>query len=284
MKTIAVLTDLSEKSAHAAKYALHLARKMRVNVKFYHLQLVPAIFHAQPVLSGEDYPEELMIDSKLAAFSEILEADLMKRVFPGSFMPQTSVYTGSTDMVDVMTEIINDTKIALIVMAPLETDDLASFIMSDACCRIIDWTTVPVLVVPQNTPLRNIEKMAFATTLDAGDILSIAELGSLMDGFHAELMVAHLNNNPADNDTKAAEKEINRKLYTDLHCGGVYFRSVPDIKHQKDWEWLKANKRADLLAVAKQPKEQMMSFFKRGQSSHVTHHITIPVMVLPKRP
>jgi nucleotide-binding universal stress UspA family protein len=284
MKTIAVLTDFSEKSAHAAKYASHIARKMKVNVKLYHMQLAPAMLHARPVLSGDDYPEELMIDARLAAFSETLEADLMKRVFPGSFMPQMSVYTGSTDMVDVMTEIINDTEIVMIVMAPLETDDLASFMISDACCKIIDWTTVPVLVVPTNTPIRNIEKMAFATTLDAGDILSIAELGNLMNGFHAELMVAHLNNNPADNDTKAAEKEINHKLYTDLNCGGVYFRSVPDIKHQKDWEWLKANKRADLLAVAKRPKEQMASFFKRGQSSHITHHITIPVMVLPKRP
>lgn len=284
MKTIAILTDFSEKSAHAAKYALHIARKMKANVKFYHLQLVPAIFHAQPVLSGDDYHEELMIDSKLAAFSETLEADLMKRGFPGSFMPQISTYTDGTDMVDVMTEIINNTEIAMIVMAPLETDDLASFMLSDACGRIIDWTAVPVMVVPPNTPIRNIEKMAFATTLDAGDMLSVAELGSLMNGFHAELMVAHLNNNPADNNTKAAENELNHKLYDELNCGGVYFRSVPDIKHQKDWEWLKANKRADLLAVAKRPKEQMTSFFKRGQSSHVTHHITIPVMVLPKRP
>jgi len=284
MKTIAVLTDFSEKSAHAAKYALHIVRKMRVNAKFYHLQLVPATLHARPVLSGDDYPEELMIDTRLAAFSETLEADLMKRVFPGSFMPQISTYTDGTDMVDVMTAIINNTEIAMIVTAPLETDDLASFMLSDACSRIIDWTAVPVMVVPPNTPIRNIEKMAFATTLDAGDLLSVAELGSMMNGFHAELMVAHLNNNPADNNTKAAENELNHKLYDELNCGGVYFRSVPDIKLQKDWEWLKANKRADLLAVAKRSKEQMTSFFKRGQSSHITHHITIPVMVLPKRP
>jgi len=284
MKSIAVLTDFSEQSGHAAKYALHIAKKMKVNVRFYHLQLTPAALYAQPVLSGQEYPEEPAIDSRITEFSEALASDLIKRGSPGSFMPQISFYTDSADMVDVMTEIINNSETAMIVIAPLETDDLASFMISDAYSRIIDWTTVPVLVVPEHAPLRNIEKMAFTTTLDAGDILSIAELGNLMDGFHAELMVAHLDSNPADNNIKAAEKELNRKLYTDLNCGGVYFRSVPDIKHQKDWEWLKANKRTDLLAIAKRPKEQMTSFFKRGQSSHITHHITIPVMVLPKRP
>ncbi|QEC79566.1 adenine nucleotide alpha hydrolase family protein [Mucilaginibacter ginsenosidivorax] len=284
MKSIAVLTDFSEKSGHAAKYALHIAKKMKVNVRLYHLQLTPSALYAQPVLSGQGYPEEPVIDTRLTEFSEALASDLIKRVFPGSFMPRISFYAGSADMVDVMTEIINNSETAMIVTAPLESDDLASFMTSDACSRIIDWTTVPVLVVPEHAPIRYIEKMAFATTLDAGDILSIAELGNLMDGFHAELMVAHLDINPANDNIKAAEKELNRKLYTDLNCGGVYFRSVPDIKSQKDWEWLKANKRTDLLAVAKRPKEQMTSFFKRGQGSHITHHITIPVMVLPKRP
>ena len=284
MKTIAILTDFSERSAHAAKYALHIAKKMKVDVRFYQLQLTPATLQKQPVLNGDDYTEELITDNRLAAFSEILEADLLKRGFPGSFIPQISTHAGSADMVDVMTEIINDTDIAMIVMAPLETDDLASFMLSDACSRIIDWTTVPVMVVPPGTPIRNIEKMAFATTLDADNMLSIAELGNLMDGFHAELMVAHLNNNPDDGGIKAAENELNHKLYRELSCGGVYFRSVPDTKLQKDWEWLKANKRTDLLAIAKRHKEQMASFFKRGQSIHITHHITIPVMVLHKRP
>jgi nucleotide-binding universal stress UspA family protein len=284
MKMIAILTDFSERSAHAAKYALHIAKKMKVNVRFYQLQLTPTALQKQPVLNGDDYAEESISDNRLAAFSETLEADLIKRGFPGSFMPQISTHADSADMVDVMTEIINDADIAMIVMAPLETDDLASFMLSDACGRIIDWTTVPVIVVPPGSHIHNIEKMAFATTLDAGDLLSIAELGNLMDGFHAELMVAHLNNNPDDCGTKAAENELSHKLYRELNCGGVYFRSVPDTKLQKDWEWLKANKRTDLLAIAKRPKEQMTSFFKRGQSIHITHHITIPVMVLPKRP
>jgi cell division protein YceG involved in septum cleavage len=108
MKSIAVLTDFSEKSGHAAKYALHIAKKMKVNIKLYHLQLTPAALYAQAVLSEQEYPEEPVIDTRLAEFSEALAADFIKRVFPGSFMPDISFYTGSADMVDVMTEIINN--------------------------------------------------------------------------------------------------------------------------------------------------------------------------------
>jgi nucleotide-binding universal stress UspA family protein len=227
MKTIAILTDFSERSAHAAKYALHIAKKMKVNVRFYQLQLTPAALQKQPVLNGDDYTEESISDNRLAAFSEILEADLIKRGFPGSFMPQISTHAGSADMVDVMTEIINDTDIAMIVMAPLETDDLASFMLSDACGRIIDWTTVPVMVVPPGSHIHNIEKMAFATTLDAGDLLSIAELGGLMDGFHAELMVAHLNNNPVTVAQRLPKMNLTTNFIVNLIVAAYTFAACP---------------------------------------------------------
>ncbi len=42
MKTIAVLTDLSERSIHAARYALHLAKKINADVLLFNAFLVPA--------------------------------------------------------------------------------------------------------------------------------------------------------------------------------------------------------------------------------------------------
>jgi len=80
------------------------------------------------------------------------------------------------------------------------------------------------------------------------------------------------------------EAQLNRDLYQQLNSGGVYFRSIPDLDREKNWNWLKANKNAEMLAVVQQPREQMNKFFLRGQNESVTHHLTLPVLILPKRP
>jgi hypothetical protein len=148
--------------------------------------------------------------------------------------------------------------------------DLATYILSDSCTRLIDWAVVPVLVVPETVPLKNFEKIAFVSQLHEEDIHSIGELGTLLESFTAELMVAHLNAEPHNLHTRQAEESLNRDLYKKLNCGGVYFRSIPDMEPQKNWEWLKANKRTDLLAVVQQPRERMTSFFQRGRNPSVT--------------
>jgi hypothetical protein len=285
MKSIAVMTDFSEGSVHATRYAMHIAKKMKANILLFSLSAVSAARQLQPVGGDGNWPESDAEDDKhLADFALRMELDMKERSFPGSFFPEVSFNSDSSEMVDVMTAIGNNSDVALVVTAPRADDDVADFMVSDHCLRIIDWSTVPVLVVPESTPVRNVEKMAFSTTFHEEDINSIAELGKLMEAFSAELMVAHLNEDPCDKGLIEAGRLLNRDLYKKIDCGGVYFRSIPDTRERKDWEWLKANKRTDMLVVVQQQKEAMRKFFTRAQGAQATYHITIPVMVLPKLP
>ena len=278
MKTIAVLTDFSPGAEHATQFALHMAKKMKAKVLLFRVCAVSSA--KQLVLAGGQEPDE----HALMDFGRRMAQDLVACTFPGSYLPEVKVDCDSSDIVDIMTAIMQDEEICLLVTAPAAEQDLAAYMRSDACNLIIDWATVPMLVVPKIAPLRNFEKIAFASQLHEEDINSIAELGSLLESFAAELMVAHLNSNPSDTTFREAEEKLNRDLYRKLDCGGVYFRSIPDVDNRKNWNWLKANKRTDLLAIVQQPKEQMTRFFKRGQNEDVSYHLTLPVMVLPKRP
>ncbi|MDB5032090.1 universal stress protein [Mucilaginibacter sp.] len=281
MKTIAVLTDFSENSTHATRAALHMAKKMKAKVLLFSISAVPSLMKRVPAGEQDLAAEQEPI---LSCFARRMEQELLTNTFPGSFLPEVEFDNDSTEPVDIMTSIMRNEEISLIVTAPDGENDLATFILSDACSRIIDWATVPVLVVPEFARLRNYEKIAFASQLHEEDINSIAELGSLLESFAPELMIAHLNSNPLNTDIQKAEESLHRDLYKKLDCGGVYFRSIPDTDMQKNWDWLKVNKRTDLLAIVQQPREQMARFFKRGQNKVVTHHLTLPVMILPKRP
>ncbi|MES2377886.1 MAG: universal stress protein [Bacteroidota bacterium] len=280
MKTIAVLTDLSKSAEHATHYALHIAKKIKARVQLFHV--CPATVVKQPAIAGEQEPADE--GSLLAEHARRISLELTERSFVDSYRPEIRASYNSSEIVDVMTEIMRNEEICLIVTSPGNGIDLATYLTSDNCNRIIDWATVPVLAVPDTAPLRNFEKIAYASQLHEEDINAIGELGCLLESFAAELMVAHLNSDPSDLAVRRAEEELSGDLYRKLNCGGVYFRSIPDVVSQKNWDWLKANKQTDLLAVMQQPRDQMAAFFKRGQNKEVTYHLTVPVMILPKRP
>lgn len=281
MRTIAVLTDLSKSAEHATQFALHIAKKMKAKILLFQVSEEPVA--RQLVLAGmpESYRDH---ELSLAEYGNRMVRMATARSFAGADVPEVSADPASTEIVDVMTTIMGMEEICLIVTAPGTAGDLTAYILSDECNRIIDWARVPVLLVPESAPLRYPEKIAFASQLHQEDINAVAELGSLMENFAAELMVAHLNTDPSDAGIRQKEDQLNRDLYKKLNCGGVYFRSIPDLDRKKSWDWLNANKRTELLAVMQQPREQMSKFFKRGQNESVTYHLTLPVMVLPKRP
>ncbi|MEP6613275.1 MAG: universal stress protein [Mucilaginibacter sp.] len=283
MKTIAVLADFSESSVHATRFAVHMAKKMKARVLLFSLNAVTAPKQLQ-MAGGHQDMFDFGAGSELADFAIKTELEMADRYFPGSYLPEVTFDSNSSELEDVMTSIAHNNEIALVITAPTGNADLATFMLSDACTRMIDWAAVPVMVIPHCAAVRNFEKMAFATTLHEEDIHSIAELGALMEAFTAELMVAHLNEDPDNLQIRDAEQKLNRDLYKRLNCGGVYFRSIADNKQYKDWNWLNANKKTELLALMQHPREQMTKFFTRGQNPHATHHITVPVMVLPKRP
>lgn len=280
MKTIAVLTDLSKNTPHAAQFAIHIARKMKAKVLLFQVCEVPVARQLVAAGMGSE-PEN---GSLLEEFSQRLISETAARTFSGSYQPEILTNGSGTEIVDVMTTIMKDEDICLIVTPAGQGPDLATYMLSDSCNRIIDWARVPVLVVPENAPLRNPEKIAFASQLHEEDINSIAELGCLMECFAAELMVAHLNSDPSNQPVRQKGAQLNRDLYQKLNCGGVYFRSIPDLDREKNWDWLKANKKTEILAVVQQPREQMNQFFQRGQNESVTYHLTLPVLILPKRP
>src|SRR5476651_2168973 len=120
MKTIAVLTDFSEQSAHATRYALHLAKKINAGLILYHLTVKDTA--RKPVLqrawqeNGEWEPQNENANS-LVMFGTRLEAELVQKSLPGTNLPDIAYDTENQEIVDVMTSIIDNNDIVLIVTA-----------------------------------------------------------------------------------------------------------------------------------------------------------------------
>jgi len=284
VKTIAVLTDFSAGSVHATRCAMHMAKKMKAQIVLFNLSTVNANKRLTLADIDDGFHEESEPGNQLADFCSAMDLLQEQSAFPAAYHPEISCNNESSEMEDIMTSIGNDNQVVLLVTPTFECEDLSTFIAGDTCSKMIDWASVPVLVIPPGAAIKNYEKITFVTNLNEQDINAIARLGKLTEVFAADLMVAHLNEDPGDRSKIAAEQALNKALYEKIDYGRIYFRSIPDLHSQKDWDWLKANKKTDLLAIVQQSREQMTNFFKRGQNIQHTLHLNIPVMLLPKMP
>lgn len=125
MKTIAVLTDLSKSSEHTAQYALHLAKKMKARIVFY--QVCPAPVPYQLVTAAYT-AEEADESSLLIEFDLQMSRLTAARTFTGSFLPEVTSGQSGTELVDVMTTIMQDDQIELIITGPGKEKDLAAYL------------------------------------------------------------------------------------------------------------------------------------------------------------
>ncbi len=284
MKTIAVLTDFSERAEHAAMYALHLAKKIGANVVLYNVSTsrVQVPVAVSSVYAGDD-EHEVRPENRDAL--SLLAGKLTNRSkemsFPGATLPEiTFDKSGGHEIVDAMTSLINNDDIVLIVTSPGLNDSIEAFIQGDDCRKIVDWSNVPVLVVPDSASIRNPEKIAFVSEFEGSDTRYIDALLNLTGKFSPEIMVAHLEEGCNPTSLQIAEKALLASIYNKVDYGRIYCRCIPFAK-QACWQWLKDNKRSDILVMVQQSQQKLKEFFKRGQGSQVTYHITIPVLIFP---
>jgi len=283
MKTIAVLTDFSEQSAHATRYALHLAKKINAGLILYNLTANDTA--RKPVLQrawqeNGDWELQNENTNSLIIFGARLEAELMQKSLPGTSLPYIAYDTENQEIVDVMTSIVNNDDIMLIVTAPLPDQDMATFMTSDNCRKIVDWASVPVLVVPETASIRNPEKIAFAANLADNDTDYLNALVNLVDPFASEIMVTSLN--APGYEHHKSENTLKKNIHDLVDYGRIYYRNISDSKSMQGWKWLKENKKCDMLAMVKQPQQTLKTFFTIGNTREITHHLIIPLLIFPE--
>lgn len=284
-KTIAVLTDFSQVSEHAAMYALHLAKKIQAGVVLYNLDPVPVsgklvLTSGLPDEEDQDFNPDL--NDRLEAFSARLKSQLIKTSFPGSTLPEITYDGNNQEIVDVMTSIVNNNDISLIVTAPGNSQDIADYMLSNHCQQIMHWAPVPVMIVPGTTLIRNPEKIAITANLDEHDTDYINALTNLVEQFSPEIMVSRLTEDRSlENTFTILEKSLLANIYKKVSYGRIYYRRIISGGAEKDWKWLNDNKKCDILVISHRPQNALKEFFNLGRTPQVTHHITIPIVVLP---
>jgi nucleotide-binding universal stress UspA family protein len=285
MKTIAVLTDFSRRSEHAALYALHLAQKIKADVLLFNAFQVPAETlnsrrNAWPV---EDYDEiEESTEKKLKALRIKLENEVKEKSFPGTHLPAVSCQCEEGAIANNIASLEENKNIVLIVLATHGVDKVSAFLMGNNCRQIIDAASTPLLVIPENCSIKNIEKFAFATDLVHNDIDYISSLASLAKQFSAEILIANVNpHSPLIKEHENAVTAFKKEVMHKINYGRVYYRNIPNENVKKGLDWLIENVRFDILVMVHRKGDLSDLFIKSSITKKIADHTYLPLLVYP---
>ncbi len=285
MKTIAVLTDFSARSEHAARYALHLAQKIKADVLLFNAFLVPAYAPAGTATEWQDesYEEiKITIGNKLQLLSKKIKHELTGKSVPGEFLPAISYQCEECAVANAIPELEDNKDIVLIVLATHGADDVSAFMMGDNCLQVIEAATIPLLIIPENAAIRNVEKFVFASDVIHDDIEYIKSLAGLAKQFSAEIMVANVNQHvPLTSEQENAINQFKDEIMHKINYLRIYYRSIPNNNVKKGLEWFIENVSFDMLVMVHRKRDLFEFFSKSSITKKIVDHAYIPLMVYP---
>jgi len=285
MKTIAVLTDFSERSVHAARYALQLAQKIKADILLFHSFLVPDLSSRSAHSRWPDVDYEQVkndCELELLTTSLKLKKELKDKNLSGLYSPSINFRCEEGAIANSIAELEENKNIILLVLGAHGEDKETEFMMGNNCRQIIDAASIPLLIVPEHASLKNIEKFMFATDNSIGDIDYINALSSLAKYFSAEIAVANVNssehaNTPHDSSTNLFWKEIVDKVLYNR----VYYRSIPNANVKNGIDWLIENVKFDILVMVHRKSMNYDFYFKPSITKKIADRVYVPLMVFP---
>ena len=285
MKTIAVLTDFSERSAHTAKYALHLAQKLRADVLLFNAFLVPdfSSAHSSIAWPAEDYDHvKAEAELKLKKLADKLKKEFEEKYLPGTWLPDLYFQCQEGQVANTIADLEDNKNIVLLVLGTHGSNNKNEFMMGNNCRQVIDAATIPLLIVPQNASLKDIEKFVFATDNSMSDVDYINSLASLARHFSAEIVVANVNEHAHLNTQQEQALHLFKKeVAYKVPYKHIFYRVILNHDVKNGLNWIIENINFDVLVMVHRKSAFYDYFLKASITNKMAEHTYLPLLVYP---
>jgi len=213
MKTMLILTDFSEAAFRAAEYGCELAGCLGIKriVLYNAFQPAMAFASTNEMVGISNNGQEFYLESMEALG---LLQDRLKPMLPKEItidlVAEDIALAGLADMVNERSQ---KEGIDIAVMGVSGKSGLDKFLLGSTTTQILRDGQLPVLIVPEETPLgKAIETIVLTTDLKESSTLPVKNLYEFLDALSGKLQV--INVQPKEREKYSVEME---KAITDLH-------------------------------------------------------------------
>jgi nucleotide-binding universal stress UspA family protein len=285
MKTIAVLIDFSTRSEHAAEYALHLAKKIKANILLFNAFMIPADMAMAATLAWPvDEYKEIKSDSKksLQNLCDKLKHHIKEGPVTGTFTPEITCRSEEGPVENTLPLLEQNQNIFLLVAGTHGADAISTFALGNNCRELIDDTKLPLLLIPENAPIENIDKIVFATDLDPNDIKYINAVTGLANEFSAHIIIGNVNAEVSvDIDHNMAENAFMQQMVLNVSYRRISYRNFPNQNVKRGLVWVLENEKPDMMVMVHRKNSLFDLLFKSSVTKKIADKTTVPLLVYP---
>ena len=283
MITLLLATDFSNDSKTAALYGFRLAVQLKANVVLCNAVIVPAeVPQADMAIWPADEFDQLIQDSEKNLAD--LKNELEESAPANGFKPKITCVAEAGLVTDVVAGAASKYHADIIITGTHSGGNISRFLVGDHATQLIENSRVPVLIVPANSSLKPIRKIAFATELvnmerDLKPICDLITWGKLLN---AEIIITHI----ADEKYEAFkyQKDLAESLLSladKSHFPDIHYRMIKDNKVDDGLEWLSEHGQLDMLAMVHQHRNLFAELFGHSYTKKMAAHLQLPLLIFP---
>ncbi len=284
MNTLLISTDFSANAKHAAEYGYQLARQLMANIILCNAIIIPSeVPQAGMIVWPMDEFDILQqeSDKELQLLKEHLEQD--DHV---GFHPSINCMNNSGTVTEVLNNVIKEHKVNLVIMGTHGGSGLSQLLLGNHSERMIDETSVPVILVPPGCAVEGPGKIAFATDFrePERDLQAIYSLVPLAKFLNAEILVAHVDHKKS---LSAGFEELKKWFFTEISNKAdyprIYYTVLKEGNTESGLGELCGQEETDMLAMVHRPHNFMESLLKGSHTKKMARKLTVPLLVIPER-
>lgn len=281
MKTLLIATDLSESAARAATYGYALAQQLKAKVILCHVMNVPAeIPQTGMVAWPEDVYEDMLRDSKNELAK--LKNQLIASGRPNTYQPEVVCVYEAGFAADVINDKASHFGANMVITGTHANDSLTTMMMGNHTRKLIEASTVPLLLVPPSAEFKPLKRIAFASDFakPARDIKPIHELIDFAKSLDTEVILAHIDEHKNDPGYDAIVREMLSELMGKLNREKVSYKVVNSDNVEGGLKWLTDHAAIDILAMVHRRHNVLESLFAGSHTQKAARHLALPLLVL----
>lgn len=272
MKQILLLTDFSENSINAMRYALHLFKDSACNFNILHVESSKSYISDDLVMSGNQSIYDSIVKKPKDKLSELVD-DLKTEFNNKNFSYETLMdYDGLTEAIN---QTITSTPIELIVMGSNGVTGATETVFGSNTINVIRKVKCPTLVVPDRFVYQ--KPLQILLPLDLNDGLNsevFNELLKFFDRFSETIHVLRINPN---NETLVEQQSD--KLYIDKLKINHKYHIINGVPMDSVVSCYTQTHNINLTALLVQKESFFERFITGSTTTKISNKLRVPLLV-----
>ncbi len=272
MTTILVPVDFSKTAENALVFASNLSQKLQARIILFHSFHT---YHTNAYGSAKALEQESLAE-KLHADRQLRE--LYDNTGVSAFSSPDYI-SSKNELRQELMHLIDERSVDLIVMGTQGLGNkLEGRLFGTNTSWVVEKAPCPVIVIPENLRMENLEEIVYASNYMAADIANLEKLAQIAQGFPANLTVIHITKEASASDIDALAT-FEQHVKTKIQLSGIRFKLLTgsSVEDRLD-QYLEENK-VDLLVMSAHYRSLMDKLFGKSLTRIMTLYAHIPLMI-----